>query len=82
MCGIALVAGSNEKPYESGIFLLVRLFMLLSSGNVSVKVSGDVLHPGIYEVPANTLAMTVIKMAVPIALVNAVSHRPCGSTTA
>ncbi|MDD2734117.1 MAG: helix-hairpin-helix domain-containing protein [Desulfuromonadaceae bacterium] len=31
-----------------------------------IKVSGDVHHPGVYEVPANTLAGTVINMAMPI----------------
>ena len=38
-------------------------FAALSSGRVSVKISGDVLYPGIYEVPANSLAVSVIKMA-------------------
>jgi len=38
-------------------------FRALSSGKVSVKISGEVLHPGIYEVPANSLAASVIKMA-------------------
>jgi competence protein ComEA len=42
------------------------VFRALSSGSISVKVSGDVLHPGIYEVPANSLASTVINMAVPL----------------
>ena len=41
-------------------------FRVLSSGRVMVKVSGEVLHPGIYEVPANSMAMTVIKMANPL----------------
>jgi competence protein ComEA len=41
-------------------------FRALSSGRVSVKVSGDVLHPGIYTVPANSLAVIVINMAVPL----------------
>ncbi|MFZ2948585.1 MAG: hypothetical protein WA003_03775, partial [Desulfuromonadaceae bacterium] len=36
-------------------------FRVLSSGKVSVKVSGEVLHSGIYEVPANSLAIDVIK---------------------
>lgn len=40
-------------------------FRVLSSGMASVKVSGDVKHPGIYEVPANSLAISVIKMAIP-----------------
>ena len=38
-------------------------FAALSSGRVSVKISGDVLYPGIYEVPANSLAVSVMKMA-------------------
>jgi competence protein ComEA len=41
-------------------------FRALSSGRISVKVSGDVMHPGIYEVPANSLAAGVINMAVPV----------------
>lgn len=41
------------------------VFRVLSSGMVSVKVSGDVNHPGIYEVPANSLASSVIEMASP-----------------
>ena len=41
-------------------------FRALSSGRVSVKVSGDVLHPGIYTVPANSLAISVINMAEPL----------------
>jgi competence protein ComEA len=40
-------------------------FHVLSSGRISVKVSGDVLHSGIYELPANSLAGSVIKMAMP-----------------
>lgn len=41
-------------------------FRPLSSGKISVKMSGDVLHPGIYGVTANTLAESVINMAVPL----------------
>lgn len=41
-------------------------FRVLSSGRVSVKVSGEVLYPGIYQVPANSLASAVIKMADPL----------------
>ncbi|MFZ4855367.1 MAG: ComEA family DNA-binding protein [Desulfuromonadaceae bacterium] len=33
-----------------------------------IKVNGEVHHPGIYEVPANILAATVIKMAIPVRL--------------
>lgn len=38
-------------------------FSALSSGRVSVKISGEVRHPGIYDVPVNSLAVSVIKMA-------------------
>lgn len=41
-------------------------FRALSSGRVTVKISGEVLHPGIYVVPANFLATSVIKMADPL----------------
>ena len=41
------------------------VFHVLSSERVLVKVSGDVIHPGIYEVPANSLAISAIKMATP-----------------
>lgn len=41
-------------------------FRVLSSGRVLVKISGEVLHSGIYEVPAKSLAYSVINMAVPL----------------
>lgn len=41
-------------------------FRVLSSGRMLIKVSGAVHHPGIYEVPANSLAIAVINMAIPI----------------
>lgn len=41
-------------------------FRALSSGRVTVKVSGDLHHPGIYVVAANSLADNVIKMAEPL----------------
>jgi competence protein ComEA len=41
-------------------------FQVLSSGKKLVKVSGEVRYPGIYEVPANTLADSVINMAGPL----------------
>jgi competence protein ComEA len=41
------------------------VFCALPGGGISVKVSGDVKHPGVYEVPANTLASSVIIMAIP-----------------
>lgn len=41
-------------------------FHVPSSGGVLVKVSGDVLHSGIYEVSGNFLAESAIKMAGPL----------------
>lgn len=41
-------------------------FSTLSSGCVSVKISGDVRHPGIYRVSANSMAISVINMAEPL----------------
>jgi len=41
-------------------------FKVLSSGRVLVKISGDVLHAGVYEVSANALTVSVINMAVPL----------------
>jgi competence protein ComEA len=40
-------------------------FRALSSGMIRVKISGDVYHPGIYSVLANSLTFTVIEMAQP-----------------
>lgn len=56
-------------------------FRVLSSNRVTVKVSGEVLHPGIYEVSANSMAMTVIKMAEPswpkkIGIIDETAARP------
>ncbi len=42
------------------------VFHVLSSGRVSVKVSGDVKHPGVYVVPVNSLAVVAINMAEPL----------------
>jgi competence protein ComEA len=49
---------SQEVPVRT-------VFRVLTSGTVSVKVSGDVIHPGIYDVSANALADSVIIMATP-----------------
>ena len=38
-------------------------FHALSSNRISVKVSGNVIHPGIYDITANELAVSAIKMA-------------------
>ena len=41
-------------------------FSVVSGARISVKVSGAVRHPGIYVVAANSMADSVIKMAVPL----------------
>lgn len=41
-------------------------FSVLSSERISVKVSGAVRHEGIYTVPANIMAESVINMAQPV----------------
>jgi competence protein ComEA len=41
-------------------------FHALSSNRILVKVSGEVRHPGIYEVSANQLAVSVINLAEPV----------------
>lgn len=57
---VALKSRSNqETPVRAA-------FRPMSGGRVFIKVIGEVLHPGIYEVPANPLATSVIKMADPL----------------
>lgn len=62
------------------------VFRVLSSGRVLVKVSGDVKHPGIYELSANPLASGVIKMALTVRPmkqpVNGPSARPLSNGSA
>lgn len=53
----------SRKSLESPDFAAFRSF---SGDRVVVKVAGDVLHAGVYELPVNSMAVTVIKMAVPV----------------
>ena len=54
----------NSRPSQN---LSARpAFRVLSSGRMMIKVSGDVHHPGVYEVPANTMAVTATNMAQPL----------------
>ncbi|MDD2583159.1 MAG: hypothetical protein PHR66_14305, partial [Desulfuromonadaceae bacterium] len=39
------------------------IFRVLSSGRIHVKVSGEVLHPGVYDVPVNSVTNSVIVLA-------------------
>jgi len=41
-------------------------FFVLSSAQGSVRISGDVRHPGIYPISANKMTGDVIKMAIPL----------------
>lgn len=54
------------KSRKSRDVPVLAAFHPSSSSGVCVKVSGDVVHPGIYCVSANELAISVIKMAEPL----------------
>ena len=54
------------KSRKSQDIPALTAFSVLSSGRISVKIGGDVRHPGIYGVPANSLATSVINMAVSV----------------
>lgn len=55
-------------------------FEVLSGNRISVKVSGAVRHAGIYEVSANTMADSVIKMAVPLRPGTSLTIDPAAAT--
>jgi competence protein ComEA len=66
VCAALLIVWLSIKS-RSGQNLFARpAFRVLSGSRISVKVSGDVRHSGIYEVPANTMAASVINMAKPL----------------
>jgi len=50
---------SRENPAHAA-------FCAVTSGRIAVKVSGEVLYPGIYEVPVKSMAVSVINMAEPL----------------
>lgn len=66
VCAALLLFQVAMKSRKSRDLSAHTAFHALSSGRISVKVSGDVLHPGVYQVPANALAIGVTKMAVPL----------------
>ena len=66
VCAALLIVPVTMKSRKSQVIPAHTAFRALSSGRLLVKVSGNVLHPGIYEVPANSLAVSVINMAVPL----------------
>jgi competence protein ComEA len=63
VCAALLLLPVSMKNRKRQDIPAHTVFRALSSGRVSVKVSGDVLHPGIYTVTANSLAVSVIKLA-------------------
>ena len=66
VCAALLFLPVEMKSRGRQVISATAPFRALSSGPVFVKVSGDVVHSGIYEVSANTLAMSVIIMAEPL----------------
>jgi competence protein ComEA len=66
VCAALLLLSVSMKNRTRQDIPAHAVFRALSSGRVTVKVSGAVLHPGIYTVPANSLAASVINMAEPL----------------
>lgn len=66
MCATLLFVPVAMKNRASLDVPVRTVFRVLSSGRMMVKVSGDVAHPGVYEVPANSLTDSVIKMSLPL----------------
>lgn len=65
-CAALLCVPMAMKSRKSQENPALTVFHALSSGRISVKVSGDVSHPGIYEIGVNSLAVHVINMAEPM----------------
>ncbi|MEI6827076.1 MAG: helix-hairpin-helix domain-containing protein [Desulfuromonadales bacterium] len=65
VCAALLFVSLSVKSRPSQNLSARPAFRVLSSSKMLIKVSGDVHHPGIYAVPAKTLAISVIKMALP-----------------
>ncbi len=53
------------KSRVRGVKPLSAAFSVITSGSGLVRISGDVIHPGIYTVTANMLTNGAIKMALP-----------------
>ena len=66
VCAAMLLVSSEINSRKSQDIPTLVAICPLSSGRVTVKVSGDVTHPGVYEVPANSMAESVIIMAMPL----------------
>ena len=59
---LLMLSMKNRKSQESPDH---AVFHVLSSGSMYVKVTGEVVHPGVYVLPVNSLASSVIVLAVP-----------------
>jgi competence protein ComEA len=66
VCAALLLASAYMKSRTLQDIPERAAFSVLSSGRISVKISGNVRHPGVYDVPANSMASSVINMAVPL----------------
>ncbi len=65
-CAALLLVAPAFKIRKSSKAPAVTDFRAFSSCSVLVKVSGDVVHPGVYEIGANKMAECAIKMAEPL----------------
>ena len=66
VCAAFLLVSLYVKSRPSQNLSARPAFRILPSGRMLIKVSGDVRHPGIYEVPVNSVTVYVIKMALPV----------------
>ena len=62
-CAALLLVPIYMKNHTSQDIPACAAFRALSSGRVTVKISGDVNHPGVYSVPAISLTESAIKLA-------------------
>lgn len=65
-CAALLFLPVTMKSRKNQDIPALTAFHALSSGRLLIKVCGDVRHPGIYEVSANSLAESAIKLAEPL----------------
>jgi len=73
---IPVVISSRRNPHERA----PAAFSVLSSSGGYVQISGDVRHPGVYEMSANKLTNSVIEMAEPIFPLSALEPSGIGNT--
>ena len=65
-CAALLFVPVTMKSRKGQDLPALTAFRALSCSRVSINISGDVHHPGIYLVPANSMAIGVINMAEPL----------------